>query len=142
MTQATQRSSRVICSSRRRQRPDSNQAGDVASAIGLAYEMGHNRQAGSGGSTPQTNAGFVNPEDRADCFSGAWCRYEIAGGALQAEDFPSAARYLKPIASADNDPHRDHGDLELWQQHTPRVGVIQNGRHFGHNRPLDRMSEY
>lgn len=65
----------------------------------------------------------------------------LGGGALQAEDFPSTAMYLKLNASAANDPDRDRGDLELWQQHTPRVDLIQNGRHFGHNRPLDEMSE-
>ena len=65
----------------------------------------------------------------------------LGGGALQAEDLPSTAMYLKLNASADNDPDGDRGDLKLWQQHTPRVGVIQNGRHFGHNRPLGRMSE-
>ena len=67
----------------------------------------------------------------------------LGGGALQAEDLPSTAMYLKVNASADNDPDRDRGDLKLWQQcgHTPRVGVIQNGRYFGHNRPLGEMSE-
>jgi hypothetical protein len=38
----------------------------------------------------------------------------LLGGALsKPKGFPSTARYLKLNASADNDPDRDHGDLEL-----------------------------
>ncbi len=89
-----------------------SQAGDVAPAIGLAHEMGHEQQANFGVPAPQTNAETVNHEDQADCFSGAWFRYEIAQGAIQAEDYPSTAMYLELIASAENDPNRTHGDLQ------------------------------
>jgi hypothetical protein len=89
-----------------------SQAGDVAPAIGLAHEMGHEQQTNAGIPMPKTNAQSVNHEDQADCLSGAWFRYEIAQGNIQAEDYPSTAKYLEIIASAENDPNRNHGDLQ------------------------------
>ena len=89
-----------------------NGAGDVAPAIGLAHEMGHEQQTNVGVPVPQSNAETVNHEDQADCLSGAWFAYEISQGNIQAEDYPSTATYLQMIASAENDPNRDHGDLQ------------------------------
>jgi predicted metalloprotease len=89
-----------------------NEAGDVAPAIGLAHEMGHEQQANAGVPVPQTNAETLVHEDQADCLSGAWFAYEISQGNIQAEDYPSTARYLEMIASAESDPNRDHGDLQ------------------------------
>jgi predicted metalloprotease len=89
-----------------------SEAGDVAPAIGLAHEMGHEQQTNFGIPSPQDNAQTLIHEDQADCLSGVWFAYEISQGNIQAEDFPSTAKYLDMIASAENDPNRDHGDLQ------------------------------
>lgn len=89
-----------------------SQAGDVAPAIGLAHEMGHEQQANASLPVPRDSQESVNYEDQADCLSGAWFAYEIKQGNIQAEDYPSTERYLDMIASAENDPNRDHGDLQ------------------------------
>jgi predicted metalloprotease len=89
-----------------------NGAGDVAPAIGLAHEMGHEQQTNAAVPAPQSDAETLNHEDQADCLSGAWFAYEISQGNIQAEDYPSTGRYLEMIASAENDPNRDHGDLQ------------------------------
>jgi hypothetical protein len=107
-----------------------SQAGDVAPAIGLAHEMGHEQQFNTGIPAPQTNAQTVNHEDQADCLSGAWFRYEIGQGNIQAEDYPSTAKYLQLIASAENDPNRDHGDL---QQRLDSFLIGENQGAFGCN---------
>jgi predicted metalloprotease len=108
-----------------------SQAGDVAPAIGLAHEMGHEQQTNVGVPVPQTDAESVNHEDQADCFSGAWFDYEIGQGNIQAEDYPSTGRYLDLIASAENDPNRDHGDLQ--QRLDSFIDGEKNGA-FGCNR--------
>lgn len=89
-----------------------SQAGDVAPAIGLAHELAHEQQHNAGIPDPKNNAETISHENQADCLSGAWFSDEMDQGAIQAEDFPSTERYLEMIASAENDPNRDHGDLQ------------------------------
>jgi predicted metalloprotease len=89
-----------------------NEAGDVAPAVGLAHEMGHEQQTNVGVPTPQSADESVNFEDQADCLSGAWFNYEIGQNSIESEDLGSTATYLEMIASAENDPNRDHGDLQ------------------------------
>ena len=47
-------------------------AGDVAPAIGIAHEFGHDAQLQAGVPSPQTDAGTLVHENQADCVSGAW----------------------------------------------------------------------
>jgi predicted metalloprotease len=102
-----------------------NGAGDVAPAIGLAHEMGHEQQTNTGVPAPQSNAETLIHEDQADCLSGAWFAYEINQGSIQAEDYPSTAKYLEMIASAESDPNRTHGDLQ------ERLNSFLDGKNSG-----------
>ena len=89
-----------------------NGAGDVAPAIGLAHELGHEQQTNAGVPAPQTNAETLNHENQADCLAGAWFAYEIRQGNIQPEDYPATQTLLQMISQAENDPNRTHGDLQ------------------------------
>jgi predicted metalloprotease len=89
-----------------------NLAGDVAPAIGIAHEFGHDVQTQAGVPAPQTDAETLVHEDQADCVSGAWFRYAVSQGWIQQEDIPSTITYLQLIASSENDPNRTHGDFQ------------------------------
>ncbi len=86
-------------------------AGDVAPAIGIAHEFGHDVQQQAGVPDPQTDAGTLVHENQADCVSGAWLGYANSQHLLEQEDVPAIERYLELIASSENDPNRTHGDF-------------------------------
>jgi predicted metalloprotease len=86
-------------------------AGDVAPAIGIAHEFGHDAQQQAGVPGPQTDAGTLVHENQADCVSGAWLGYANSQHLLEQEDVPAIGRYLELIASSENDPNRTHGDF-------------------------------
>jgi predicted metalloprotease len=89
-----------------------SQAGDIAPAIGLAHEFGHDVQTQTDVPAPQTSAQTLIHEDQADCVSGAWFAYASSQGWLEPEDVPSTVAYLQLIASSENDPNRTHGDFQ------------------------------
>jgi Putative neutral zinc metallopeptidase len=91
-----------------------SQDGDIAPAVGLAHEWGHNVQAQTGVPAPETNEESVNYENQADCIAGAWLRYadQPAQHWLESEDAPNVGLLIEDIASAENDPNRNHGDLQ------------------------------
>ena len=86
-------------------------AGDVAPAIGIAHEFGHDVQQKAGVPGPRTDAETLVHENQADCVSGAWLGYANNQHLLQQEDVPAIERYLELIASSENDPNRTHGDF-------------------------------
>lgn len=91
-----------------------SQDGDIAPAVGLAHEWGHNVQTQTGVPAPQTNEESVNYEDQADCIAGAWLQYagQPSQHWLEPEDAPNMGLLIEDIASAENDPNRNHGDLQ------------------------------
>lgn len=86
-------------------------AGDVAPAIGIAHEFGHNVQQHAGVPDPQTDAETLVHENQADCVSGAWLGYANNQRLLEQGDVPAIERYLELIASSESDPNRTHGDF-------------------------------
>jgi predicted metalloprotease len=86
-------------------------AGDVAPAIGIAHEFGHDVQQQAGVPGPRTDAETLVHENQADCVSGAWLGYANSQHLLEQEDVPAIERYLELIASSENDPNRTHGDF-------------------------------
>jgi Putative neutral zinc metallopeptidase len=86
-------------------------AGDVAPAIGIAHEFGHDVQQQAGVPDPRTDAETLVHENQADCVSGAWLGYANSQHLLEQEDVPAIGRYLELIASSENDPNRTHGDF-------------------------------
>jgi hypothetical protein len=86
-------------------------AGDVAPAIGIAHEFGHDLQQQTGVPDPQTDAETLVHENQADCVSGAWLGYANSQRLLERGDIPAIERYLELIASSENDPNRTHGDF-------------------------------
>jgi hypothetical protein len=86
-------------------------AGDVAPAIGIAHEFGHDAQQQAGVPGPRTDAATLVHENQADCVSGAWLGYANSQHLLEQEDVPAIERYLELIASSENDPNRTHGDF-------------------------------
>jgi len=86
-------------------------AGDVAPAIGIAHEFGHNVQQQTGVPAPQTDAETLVHENQADCVSGAWLGFANNQHLLEQGDVPAIERYLELIASSENDPNRTHGDF-------------------------------
>jgi predicted metalloprotease len=86
-------------------------AGDVAPAIGIAHEFGHDVQQQAGVPDPRTDAETLVHENQADCISGAWLGYANNQHLLQQQDVPAIERYLELIASSENDPNRTHGDF-------------------------------
>jgi predicted metalloprotease len=91
-----------------------SQDGDIAPAVGLAHEWGHNVQSQVGVPEPQTNDESINHENQADCIAGAWIQYagQPAQNWLEAEDVPHVPDLVRAIASAEDDPNRDHGTLQ------------------------------
>jgi predicted metalloprotease len=51
-----------------------SEAGDVAPAIGIAHEFGHNVQTHVGVPVPRSDAQTLVHENQADCVAGAWPR--------------------------------------------------------------------
>jgi predicted metalloprotease len=92
-----------------------SQAGDIAPAIGIAHEFGHDVQTQTGVPAPQTDAQTLTHEDQADCVSGAWFSFAAQQGWLEQEDVPSTITYLHLIASSESDPNRTHGDFQERQ---------------------------
>jgi predicted metalloprotease len=88
-----------------------SQAGDIAPAVGLAHEFGHDVQQETGVPDPQTNAQNIVHENQADCVSGAWLSYADDQNLVEPEDVPSIGKMLEMIASSEDDPNRDHGDF-------------------------------
>jgi len=86
-------------------------AGDVAPAIGIAHEFGHDVQQQAGVPGPQTDAETLVHENQADCVSGAWLGYANNQHLLERGDVPAIERYLELIASSESDPNRTHGDF-------------------------------
>ena len=86
-------------------------AGDVAPAIGIAHEFGHDVQQQADVPDPRTDAEALVHENQADCVSGAWLGYVNSQHLLEQEDVPAIERYLELIASSENDPNRTHGDF-------------------------------
>jgi hypothetical protein len=86
-------------------------AGDVAPAIGIAHEFGHDAQDQAGVPGPRTDAETLVHENQADCVSGAWLGYANSRHLLEQGDVPAIERYLELIASSENDPNRTHGDF-------------------------------
>lgn len=86
-------------------------AGDVAPAIGIAHEFGHDAQQQAGVPGPRTDTETLVHENQADCVSGAWLGYASSRHLLEQQDVPAIERYLELIASSENDPNRTHGDF-------------------------------
>jgi predicted metalloprotease len=86
-------------------------AGDVAPAIGIAHEFGHDAQQQAGVPGPRTDAESLVHENQADCVSGAWLGYANSRHLLEQQDVPATERYLELIASSEDDPNRTHGDF-------------------------------
>lgn len=85
--------------------------GDAAAVIGLAHEWGHHLQTVMGVPDPTGQADKINHEDQADCVAGAWIKYAIAQNWFERQDLASTDKLLNAIASAEDDPDRDHGVL-------------------------------
>jgi hypothetical protein len=86
-------------------------AGDVAPAIGIAHEFGHDVQQQAGVPGPRTDADTLVHENQADCVSGAWLGHANSQHLLEQGDVPAIERYLELIASSESDPNRTHGDF-------------------------------
>jgi hypothetical protein len=89
-----------------------SQAGDVAPAIGIAHEFGHNIQTHVGVPVPQSDAETLVHENQADCVAGAWLGYANDHRWLLQSDVPAIEKMLELIASSENDPNRTHGDFQ------------------------------
>jgi predicted metalloprotease len=89
-----------------------SQAGDVAPAIGIAHEFGHNIQTQVGVPDPQSDAETLVHENQADCVAGAWLGYANKHGLLLKSDVPVIEKMLELIADSENDPNRTHGDFQ------------------------------
>jgi predicted metalloprotease len=98
-----------------------NQDGDIAPAIALAHEFGHDVQEHVGVPDPQTDAQTLVHEQQADCVSGAWLGYAEQQGWVEQEDVPSLTRYIPSIADAENNPDPTHGDVQV------RAAAVQKG---------------
>jgi predicted metalloprotease len=115
-----------------------SQAGDVAPAMGLSHEDGHDAQEHAQIPEPTNDAETWVHEEQADCVSGAWARYAISQGWFEQEDIPSIDRYLNMIASSGSDPNRTHGDLQERAAAINQglAGGIQSCNSFYPNTPL------
>jgi predicted metalloprotease len=88
-----------------------SQAGDVAPAIGIAHEFGHNVQTLVGVPAPQDNAQTLVHENQADCVAGSWLGYANNHHLLMQSDVPVIEKLLELISSGENIPNRTHGDF-------------------------------
>jgi hypothetical protein len=102
-----------------------SEAGDVAPAIGIAHEFGHNVQTHVGVPVPRSDAQTLVHENQADCVAGAWLGYANNHRLLLQSDVPVIQRMIELIASSENDPNRTHGDFQ------ERGHAIQTGGEQG-----------
>lgn len=90
-----------------------NDDGDIAPAVALAHEWGHNIQSRVGVPRSMSNNHVENVryENQADCVAGAWIQYAGQQRWLEREDIRSIDNLIRDIADAER-ADRDHGTLE------------------------------
>jgi predicted metalloprotease len=102
--------------------------GDAAAAFGIAHEWGHHIQTMAGifdGIPSSDQAGRIRAENQADCIGGAFIGHLDKRGLLESEDYSDIDKIISKIASAENDPARDHGTLQ------ERVNSVVHGLRNG-----------
>ena len=89
------------------------QTGDAGAVIGMAHEAGHHMQAVAGVGGTGTLEESLAMENQADCVAGAFTAWLDSEGLLDyPDDFDDIDLLMPLIASAEDDPMRDHGTLE------------------------------
>lgn len=109
--------------------------GDAAAAFGIAHEWGHHVQheAGVFDTIPAGDQiGHIRAENQADCVGGAFLGYLDKRDILEPDDYSDVDAIIPMIASAENDPDRDHGTAK------ERVQSVN----FGLRNGLEGCSKY
>ncbi|WP_433783278.1 neutral zinc metallopeptidase [Actinomycetospora sp. CA-101289] len=89
------------------------QQGDAGAAFGIAHEWGHHVQSAAGvTAVADTRLEGIDAENQADCVAGAFVAHLERGGRLESDDAEDIDATLVAIASAEDDPERDHGTLD------------------------------
>ena len=88
-----------------------DKVGDIAPAVALAHEWGHNIQLRKGVSKPTNKDEKVKYEQQADCVAGAWIQYVGERGWLEPEDPRTIDRLIEYLAEAEPSDG-DHGPPE------------------------------
>jgi len=88
------------------------ETGDAGPAMGMAHEYGHHIQYQLGVDPPSTPSESIDFENQADCLAGVWARFGKQKGWLEeADDLDDIEQLFPLIASAEDEPDRDHGTL-------------------------------
>ncbi|MBV9141567.1 MAG: neutral zinc metallopeptidase [Pseudonocardiales bacterium] len=85
--------------------------GEIAPAVALAHEWGHDIQHRKGVREPKNPDESVRHENQADCVAGAWIAYADQRNWLKSEDVLTINKMLEDMAR-DEKVDRDHGTLE------------------------------
>ncbi|MGH3697965.1 MAG: neutral zinc metallopeptidase, partial [Pseudonocardiaceae bacterium] len=88
-----------------------DQVGDIAPAIAIVHEWGHNIQFRKGVPEPKNKEENVKSEQQADCVAGAWIQYVGQQGWLEPEDARTIDRLIEYLARAEPS-NGDHGTPE------------------------------
>lgn len=86
--------------------------GDAAAVVGLAHEYGHHIQQAAGVPAGSGASASVVHENQADCIAGAFVGWARDRGYLEDSDAQDIEGLVRAIASSEDDPGRDHGDLQ------------------------------
>ncbi len=89
------------------------QSGDAGAIIGMAHEAGHHIQAVAGVGGEGTLEESIVLENQADCVAGVFTAWLESEELLDyPDDFDDIDVMMTLIASAEDDPMRDHGTLD------------------------------
>jgi predicted metalloprotease len=86
--------------------------GDAAPAAGIAHEYAHHVQFTVGVPNPTSNQETIVLENQADCIAGSWLAWADDQGHLEEGDLGDVDRLIPLIASAEDDPERNHGTID------------------------------
>jgi predicted metalloprotease len=90
-----------------------DEAGDAGAVIGMAHELGHHIQAVAGVGGAGTLEESIVMEDQADCVAGVFTAWLDSEELLDyPDDLEDIDVLMTLIASAEDDPMRDHGTLQ------------------------------
>lgn len=89
------------------------QSGDAGAIIGMAHEAGHHIQSVAGAGGAGTLEESIVLENQADCVAGVFMAWLESEELLDyPDDFEDIDVMMTLIASAEDDPMRDHGTLD------------------------------
>ena len=87
--------------------------GDAAAVVGFAHEVGHHLQWNAGVfDLVYDQTTMIDSENQADCVAGAFFGWAVGHEITNEDDLYDVAALIEAIASAEDDPYRDHGTLD------------------------------